>query len=79
MCKNFDFCIKRAMEFAEKGDYDTAISSFLSDVSNSECTKCISDNRFVALLILRNSSGDLVKFEKALRDFTIFANVKNNI
>lgn len=64
------------MVYANNGKYDNAISSFLSDVSKSECTDCISDNGFMSLIILREFSGDTVKFEKALKDFSISCKCK---
>ena len=68
-CKNFEFCVSRSMEYAKRGDYHQAISSFLSDVGKSECTKCIKEN-FITLIILEGSKSSEEKFEEALRGFT---------
>jgi hypothetical protein len=57
------------MEYAQKEDYNKAISSFLSDVRKSECTKCIKKN-FITLIILEESKSSQQKFEEALRGFT---------
>ena len=68
-CQNFEFCVSRSMEYAKSGDYDQGISSFLSDVRKSECTKCIKKN-FITLIILEGSKSNKEKFEEALRGFT---------
>jgi len=68
-CANFDFCVSRSMEYTKRGDYHQAISSFLSDVSKSECTRCIKEN-FITLVILEGSKSSEEKFEEALRGFT---------
>jgi len=68
-CPNFEFCVSRSMEYAQKEDYNKAISSFLSDVRKSECTKCIKKN-FITLIILEESKSSQQKFEEALRGFT---------
>ena len=67
-CAHFDFCVYRSMEYAKRGDYHQAISSFLSDVRKSECTKCIKKN-FITLIILEESKSSEEKFEEALRGF----------
>jgi hypothetical protein len=71
-CKNMQFCINKSLEYAENNDFSNAISSFISNVSKSECTECIGKTNFVILIgILNNHDNDIKKFHENLESFSI--------
>jgi hypothetical protein len=69
-CKNFDYCVERALEYARRGDYTSAIMSFMSDTSKFDCTKSISQTP-LSMYILNDSCSSIATFENALREFSV--------
>ena len=75
-CEMLEFCISRAMSYANKGDYRQAVSSFMSDVRKTNCTKCLlegPDNSLITMAVLNDakSKTSSAEFEEILRGFSI--------
>jgi hypothetical protein len=72
-CKCYQQCIERSLGYAKDENYREAISSFMSDVQKTECTKIITERgRFqFSKLILELSITDLKTFTEALSGFAI--------
>ena len=70
-CASYAFCIDRSMALANKGDYENAVESFLTDVGKSKCTECILQMGFLAIAILKGSTSTTDSFKEALSGFCI--------
>lgn len=70
-CKNFNWCINRAMEYAKKSDFKQAKMSFCSDLTKSKCTKVISDHpMFIMTIMLFTNVSTVEEFEKLIKGFS---------
>ena len=83
-CKMLEFCISRAMVYANTCNYKQAVVSFISDVKKTDCTKCLlekPDNRFITMNILNDdmSKTSPDKFKEVLRGFSICCVCSSNI
>lgn len=65
-CKNLNFCIYNAMKYVKINEYNSAIISFMSDISKSECTKHIKNDKIIIQEILKKNIGNYKKFKETL-------------
>ena len=69
-CKRLDWCIGRAMEYAQKNDFKQARKSFCSDIMKSPCTKVISEQPLFSILILFTNVTNVAEFETLVKGFS---------
>ena len=65
-CANLKFCVERAMKYVDSNNYNSAIDSFISDASKSQCTKHISEAEELSMMILTENIGNPEKFKESL-------------
>jgi hypothetical protein len=75
-CEMLEFCISRAMTYANKGDYGQAVASFMSDVRKTDCTKCLLEgpsNSRSTMTVLNDAKSKTspAEFEEILRGFSL--------
>lgn len=63
--EHLDWCVARAMEYAEKGDIATAWASFASDVAKHGATSYIASHELFAMAMFSGAYND----PKSFRDF----------
>ena len=68
-CANLKFCVERAMKYVDSNNYNSAIASFISDTSKSQCTKHISEDGLFTMMILKENVGNPEKFKESLLGF----------
>ena len=51
-CEHLKWCITRAMEFAQKYDFQQGRASFISDLNKNNCTKNITKQPLFAITML---------------------------
>lgn len=50
--EHLDWCVERAMEYAERGDWSNAWASFISDVRKHSATADIASNQLLAMVMV---------------------------
>ena len=69
-CKNLEWCIMRAMEYARTYDFNQARSSFCSDLTKSPCTKVISNHQMFPIIMFSMNATSVAEFETHIRGFS---------
>jgi hypothetical protein len=71
MCNYFDLCIQNAMTYAYQGNFDKAIDVFISETSNSKCTKYIGRNQLCKIILSQHKLNPK-KFEYDMKVFDLY-------
>jgi hypothetical protein len=71
MCNCFNSFIQHAMNLAYQNKFDEAIKKFISETSNSECTKYIGKNP-LCKIILSQHRNCLEKFKDDMEVFDLY-------
>jgi hypothetical protein len=71
--EHMQWCKDRALAYYDRGEKDSAIASFLSDVGTHPGTEHITNNgsMFMAKLCLQDGLGSRDQFAKAMKGFGI--------